>query len=66
MPLRQPSDGPIAVNRPGPEQIAIDVTNAGETARIVMSEFNAWRLFGMLALMLEIPLPSTIGKAIKL
>jgi hypothetical protein len=31
-----------------------------------MSEFNAWRLFAMLATILEVPLPKSVAKGIRL
>ena len=38
----------------------------GREHDIVCSPYNAWRVFGLLALMLGIPLPTKVGKAIKL
>ena len=66
MPKRRPTDGPVSVSRPTDGVIQISCTNAGDISAVAMSEYNAWRAFGMLALMLEIPLPPSIGKAIKL
>jgi hypothetical protein len=65
MPERKPSDGPMSVNRPSDGEIAISVTTNGEMSGITMSEFNAWRVFGSLAIMLGIPLSKEAGKAIK-
>lgn len=66
MPERNESDGPIAVERPSEGKIAIRVSNSGEMSSVVMSEYNAWRAFGMLSVMLGIPLSPAAGKAIKL
>lgn len=65
MPERQPFDGPISVRRVG-ESFIIEATQGGLTTRVEMSEYNAWRTFGCLALFLEIPLPSHVSKAIDL
>jgi hypothetical protein len=35
------------------------------TQSITLSRYNAWRIFGMLAVILGIPLPSKLGKLIK-
>lgn len=64
-PERQSFDGPCRVERIG-DVIVVESTQNGVTTRCEMSEFNAWRIFGCLALILEIPLPSRIGKAINL
>ena len=50
----------------GQRTLAVTVEHNGEEQRIVMSEFNARRVFGMLSMMLELPLSSTVGKAIKI
>jgi hypothetical protein len=65
MPERKPSDGPMSVNRPGPGEITIAAETNGEIQTLTMSEFNAWRTFGCLAMMLGIPLSKEVGKAIK-
>lgn len=65
MPERKPSDGPMAVNRPGPGLLTITAETNGETQAITMSEFNAWRTFGCLAMLLGIPLSKEVGQAIK-
>lgn len=64
-PARQSFDGPCVVRRIG-EVIIVESTQNGMTTRVEMSEYNAWRVFGCLALMLEIPLPERISKAINL
>lgn len=66
MPERGPGDGPVAVRRPTDGEIAIAATTDGVEGCVVMSEYNAWRVFGMLSMMLGIPLPPATGKAIKL
>jgi hypothetical protein len=66
MPERLPTDGPVGVGRGKDDTIRVDVSTAGVTQHLVMSEHNAWRVFGMLSLMLKIPLPSKTAKAIKL
>lgn len=65
-PERGPKDGPVSVNRAGEGRLVISAANTGEEPRsIEMSEYNAWRVFGSLALMLDIKLPPALGKAIK-
>lgn len=63
---RQPTDGPVAINRNDDDSLTIVATTDGIDGSIRVSEYNAARLFGMLALMLGIDLPSSLGKAIKL
>src|SRR5262245_29859007 len=65
MPERAPFDGPLSVRRIG-DSIIVEATQGALTARVEMSEYNAWRVFGCLALLLEIPLPPSVSKAIKL
>lgn len=62
MPDRLAGDGPVSIERTDDDRIVLGC----DGSTISVSEFNAWRLFGMMALMLEIPLPSKVGKAIKL
>lgn len=64
-PARQSFDGPCAVRRIG-EVIIVESTQNGMTTRVEMSEYNAWRVFGCLALMLEIPLSPSVSKALNL
>lgn len=66
MPARLPSDGAVAVTRVDDHHLTASVTTNGTTETVIMSEFNAWRVFGMLSVMLGIPLPVALGKAIKL
>lgn len=69
MPERKPTDGAVSVERifgnDPVADLALAVVTDGTEQRITMSEHNAWRAFGMLAVMLGIPLPKDIGKAIK-
>ena len=65
MPERLPLDGPVSV-RNEHSTIVVEVKTDHTTETIHMSEYNAWRVFGMLSLMLRIPLPPATGKAIKL
>jgi hypothetical protein len=66
MPGRLLTDGPVSVRRGGTRDIQVSVVNAGHESAIEMSEHNAWRLFGSLALMLGIPLGRRVGQLIKL
>lgn len=66
MPDRKASDGSVAVSRVGEDAIRIEVTTDGQIQVIECSRYNTFRLFGILSVMLEIPLPAKVGKAIKL
>jgi hypothetical protein len=59
---RLPDDSGVSVSRQGEQHLAL---SCGDHT-LTVSEFNAARLFAMLALMLEIPLPKGLGKAIHL
>lgn len=65
MPARADFDGPISVRRIG-EVLIIEATQGALTTHVEMSEYNAWRAFGCLSLLLDIPLPPHVGKVIKL
>jgi hypothetical protein len=65
MPQRGPTDGAFSVRRVG-DDIHIAVTQGDSTTEVEMSEYNAWRVFGCLALMLHIPLPKRVASAIRL
>lgn len=64
-PDRRPNDGEVAISREG-DNFVLTCRTGDHTYRLVAGPFNAWRLFGLLALMLEVKLPSAIGKRIKL
>lgn len=64
MPPREKSDGRVSVNRVD-DKIKIEVVTDGKTESATIGEYNAWRVFGMLSLMLDLPLPTNVGKAIK-
>lgn len=68
MPERLPTDGEAGVTRDtadGVEYINIDVVTQGERYHLRMSEHNAWRVLGMLAFMVKVPLSKAAQKAIK-
>lgn len=62
---RHPGDGPMYVGKEGGEHVRIECTTDGKPQTMLLSAFNAARVFGGLALALGIPLPSSIGEAIK-
>jgi hypothetical protein len=68
-PPRGPKDGPLEVSwvkEPGDTQaIAIAVVHDGLPQALWLSEYNAWRLFGMLSVILNIDLPKKLRKSIK-
>jgi len=63
-PERLPEDGTVRIERTGNGGLMI--CEDGTHTAVILSEFNAWRVFGMLSLMLGIPLPAKVSKAIKL
>lgn len=65
-PDRGPEDGPIGITRLDDETLAIDCTTNGVLRRTIASEYNAWRLFGTLAVFLGIQLPKKLEKSIDL
>lgn len=64
MPARSTGDGPIECNREG-EHLLLSVTQDGAMTSVRMSDYNAWRAFGLLAIMLKIQLPDALGEEIK-
>jgi hypothetical protein len=60
---RSPVDGAFEVTtfgQPGAEEIAVAVTHKGIERRVVMTDFNARRVFGSLALVLGVELPKKV------
>lgn len=70
MPWKQPeclpSDGPISVTRLSDDLLSVTVETEGVKAEVVMSEYNATRVFAALALLLKIPPIALVAKEIKL
>jgi hypothetical protein len=66
MPARLPDDGLVRVSRLGDDFIALDSTHAGKEESLVVSEYNAWRIFGLLSVMLHLPLSKAVNKAIQM
>lgn len=64
-PPRGEKDGAVSVNRSTDGTLFISATHGGEERSLTVSEYNAWRIFGMLALFLEVPLPKKLGKSIQ-
>lgn len=64
-PHREPSDGQFTVERVG-GKVLISVTTDDVEQTIVMGEFNAWRVFGTLAMFFGVRLPKKVAKAIQL
>jgi len=65
MPERDADDGAVEVRREPGGKIAIVIEHVNVSEALRMSPHNAWRVFGMLAVMLGIPLPAKIAKAIR-
>lgn len=64
-PDRSTSDGAVECHRVGDLLVVTAVQNGHET-RLTLSEYNAWRVFAILAVMLGIALPKKLMKCIKL
>lgn len=64
-PARGPEDGPVVVRWIG-DLLEIEATGAGGTESVIMSQYNAFRIFGMMAMALGIKLPASVAKGIKL
>ena len=56
---RQHGDGPVSVSR---VRGGFDITceQAGQSASIMIGHYNAWRVFGMLAVLLGVNLPDNM------
>lgn len=65
-PPRSDRDGSIEIFRNEDETITISCETDGVPGQITATEYNAWRIFGSLALFLEIELPKKLGKQIKI
>lgn len=65
-PPRGEKDGPVGVRRLEDETLAISATYDGTERSIVVSEYNAWRIFGTLAMFLGVKLPKKLAESIKL
>ena len=63
---RLPTDGQVAVTHLDADHLILSATTDGEDQVLRVSRHNAARLFGLLAVFLEIPLSPKVGKAIKL
>lgn len=63
---RSEGDGKVEVKSPEDDRFVIVCEQDGVETHVVMSRFNAWRAFGMLALMLGIKLSANLGKKIVL
>lgn len=66
MPEQAPGDGDVAVRRNlKADTVTAIVTTNGVTESITMSEHNAWRVFGSLSIMLDLPVTPAVAKAIR-
>lgn len=59
-PERLIGDGPVAVHRVNNDHIALEA----DGCRLECSDYNAWRLFGLLSQILNIPLSARVARAI--
>jgi hypothetical protein len=65
-PERSDRDGEVSVHRLPNGDIMIAVVTDNERASVVLTDYNGWRIFGLLAFMLGIGLPTKLAKKIKL
>ena len=67
---RSERDGAVSVQRagldPDDQSICICVVDSGIENVVVMSEYNARRVLGMLSVLLDLPLTKTAAREIKL
>jgi hypothetical protein len=62
---RTPADGPVSVTREG-DRIRVTAATDGNRESILMTEYNAARILGLLSLILEAPLSKSVATVIKL
>lgn len=65
-PAQRDVDGAVSVCRPQSDTICIEVATNGVTESITMGGYNAWRIFGMLSVMLGLPLSKAVAESIQL
>lgn len=66
-PTRHPNDGPVIVERPTPGTVRIRVDDKGKPPETIeVSLFNAFRLFGALAVALGVDLPARVARRIRM
>ena len=65
-PERSDRDGEVSVRRLPNGDITVSVVTDNERAFLVLTDYNGWRIFGLLAFMLGIDLPVKLAKKIKL
>lgn len=65
-PPKSDRDGLISFVRNEDETITITCETDGIQRSIIATEYNAWRIFGSLAVFLGIELPKKLGKQIKI
>lgn len=67
-PERKETDGPMSVRWLDDDRrvLEISVTNGDKVEAITMSAYNAWRVFGCMAFMLELPLRKDVEASISL
>ena len=65
-PERSDRDGEVSVRRLPNGDMTIAVVTDNERAFLVLTDYNGWRIFGLLAFMLGIDLPVKLAKKIKL
>lgn len=65
-PPREPIDGEVNVRWLGDNRFSVTVGHEGQSQFMVMSGYNAWRLFGALSFMLGVKLASKVAKKIQM
>ena len=65
-PTREPRDGAVGVERLPNGDFVITCETDGKETRVLLGGFNVWRVFGTLAMMLQIRLPATVLRSINL
>jgi hypothetical protein len=63
-PPRLPDDGPCGVTRVDDDHLRLSAVSCGVEGSIIVSRYNASRLYAMIGMFLEIPLSKAVGKEI--
>lgn len=64
-PPRAETDGAVRVWWDG-DDLCVSCETDGKGQMVKMGEFNAWRIFGMMAVLLKVTLSKKVSKGIKL
>ncbi len=66
MPRRRPEDGDVVVRRLEDDRFEVVVKTGGEVEALHITDYNACRVFGILGVLLKIPMSDRAKREIKL